>query len=80
MKRFGFGPIIMKQIKVCRICGGSCAATEQYCTECGAILPKETLFDLYKSQHLYCPACDTVVADTSLYCPECGKKLRQQIF
>ena len=64
MKRFGFGPEVMKEIRVCRVCGCSCTVREKYCKDCGAVLPKETLFDLYKARHLYCPACDTVVAST----------------
>lgn len=78
MKRFGFGPDVMKETRVCRICGTVSTANEDYCPDCGAVLPKETLFDLYKAFHLYCPACDTVVSDTSIFCPECGKRLRIQ--
>ena len=76
MKHFGFGPELMKEIRVCRVCGCSCAAQEKHCKDCGAVLPRETLFDLYKARHLYCPACDTVVSSTVIYCPECGKRLR----
>lgn len=78
MKRFGFGPDVMKQTRVCRICGAVRTAEEGYCPDCGAVLPHETLFDLYKTFHLYCPVCDTVVSDTSSFCPECGKQLRLQ--
>ena len=80
MKRFGFGPEGMKEIRVCRVCGCPCTAREKYCKDCGAVLPKETLFDLYKARHLYCPACDTVVASTAVFCPECGKRLRPRLF
>lgn len=76
MRYFGFGPEVMKKIRVCRACGCSCGITETYCKDCCAILPKETLFDQYKARHLYCPVCDTVVAGTAVYCPECGKRLR----
>ena len=80
MKRFGFGPDVMKQTKVCRVCGGTADAAQRYCSDCGAELPRETLFDLYKARHLYCPACDTVVASTVVFCPECGKRLRPRLF
>jgi len=80
MKRFGFGPEIMRQTKVCRVCGHSCAVKEKHCSECGTVLPKETLFDLYKSNHLYCPACDTVVAKNAVFCPVCGKRLQARHF
>ena len=75
MKQKGFGPDIMKQHKVCRSCGKTCGYKEKYCTKCGAILPRETLFDLYKLYHLYCPDCDTVLASTSRFCPQCGRSL-----
>jgi len=76
MKKFGFGPEVMKETKVCRVCGCSCSTRERYCGECGATLPRETLFDLYKARHLYCPACDTVVSSRVVFCPDCGKRLR----
>lgn len=78
MKHFGFGPDVMKETKVCRVCGQTGSSKERYCSKCGTVLPKETLFDLYKTYHLYCPVCDTVVSKEALFCPECGKKLRQQ--
>ena len=78
MKRFGFGPDVMKQTKVCRVCGGTADAAQRYCSDCGAELPRETLFDLYKSHHLYCTKCGTVVASTSAFCPECGTRLARR--
>lgn len=79
MKRFGFGPEVMKQTKVCPICGTTADADEQECFHCGAELPRETLFDLYKSQHQYCTQCGTVVADRSVFCPECGMRLQRTL-
>lgn len=79
MKRFGFGPEAMKQRKVCRVCGATEDAAESFCRRCGTVLPKETLFDLYKVHHLYCPACDTVVTNTAQFCPSCGTVLRQPV-
>jgi len=75
MQEYGFGPDVMKRIKVCRVCGCSCDAGETYCQGCGAVLPQETLFDLYRSQHLSCPACGTVVAKEARFCPHCGSQL-----
>ena len=77
MRQFGFGPDVMKKNKVCCNCGKTCGAGKKYCDQCGTVLPRETLFDLYKSHHLYCPACDTVVVSTSQYCLQCGKSLRR---
>lgn len=78
MRRFGFGPDVMKRTKVCRVCGSSCAAAETYCHACDAILPRETLYDQYKAHHLSCPRCDTVVSSTYLFCPKCGNYLRRK--
>ena len=79
MKRFGFGPEVMKQTKVCPVCGATADADEVECFHCGAELPRETLFDLYKSQHQYCAHCGTVAADRSVFCPECGMRRRHTI-
>ena len=73
MADFGFGPIVMKKTKVCKNCGHMVKGRFTNCPECGEKLPKETLFDRYKKQHLNCPECDTVLASDSLYCPNCGK-------
>lgn len=78
MKELGFGPEVMKQTKVCPVCGVTAGANETKCIQCGAALPNETLFILYKSRHRYCDICDTVVASTSVYCPECGTQLLQK--
>ena len=78
MKQLGFGPEVMKRTKVCLICGTCADADESECFCCGADLPRETLFDLYKSQHQYCAHCGTVVSNTSAYCPECGTQLKRQ--
>lgn len=78
MKRYGFGPEVMKETKVCRVCGATAGADEHVCVRCGAELPDETLFDLYKSQHQYCVKCGTVVADRSVFCPECGARLMRR--
>ena len=75
MKELGFGPEVMKQTKVCPLCGTTASSDETHCFTCGADLPRETLFDLYKSRHQYCAQCGTVVARSSAYCPECGAQL-----
>ena len=78
MKQLGFGPEVMKQTKVCSICGVTADADEAECIRCGADLPQETLFDLYKSQHQYCARCGTVVSNTSEYCRSCGAQLKRR--
>ena len=79
MKQLGFGPEVMKQTKVCPECGATANADEVECIRCGTALPRETLFDLYKSRHQFCAQCGTVVASTSSYCPECGARLKRQL-
>ena len=78
MKQLGFGPEVMKKRKVCPICGVTADADEAECIRCGADLPGETLFDLYKSQHQFCAQCGTVVSNASAYCPECGTQLKRR--
>lgn len=75
MLRYGFGPEVMKQIKICGSCGTQNAAYERKCRECRTKLPRNTLFDLYREMHQSCPICKTVIPDHTGYCPVCGKKL-----
>ena len=66
----------MKRRKVCRVCGRGASAERKACPDCGAPLPNETLYDVYKAMHLYCPCCGEVVTDDAAYCPQCGTALR----
>lgn len=74
MERYGFGPHIMKKIKVCERCGRTSPASENFCRECGNRLPEKTLYQSYKERHKYCKKCETVLSDSSEYCPQCGAK------
>ena len=78
MKQLGFGPEVMKQTKVCPICGTTADADELECFRCGADLPRETLFDLYKKNHLFCTYCETVPPDSARFCPRCGRPLHKK--
>ena len=73
LERFGFGPNVMKKIKVCVRCGRIVKTKGYVCPECGERLPRETLFDCYKRRHKICPDCDTVLTDDSKFCSNCGK-------
>lgn len=73
LESFGFGPNVMKKLRVCPRCGQMVKSKTHTCPNCGENLPKETLYDLYKQKHLSCPDCDTVLAPDSMYCPNCGK-------
>ena len=77
MERYGFGPNVMKNIRICSECGTSAAVSERKCRECGAKLPRETLFQQYRKRHKYCAHCDTVVAEDVQFCPECGTRIQR---
>ncbi|MBQ4650892.1 MAG: zinc ribbon domain-containing protein [Firmicutes bacterium] len=72
MRHLGFGPQVMKRLKICGNCGEPVPADKLFCRECGAPLPKMTLYQSYSARHKVCQACSIVVSDSSLYCPQCG--------
>lgn len=76
MEEHGFGPSIMKSIKVCRECGKVSSDKQTICKECGASLPADSVYQEYKKMHLHCSCCDTVVPNNALYCPQCGTNLK----
>ena len=78
MRRYGFGPETMKNQKVCKCCGCVCNRSDESCSACKAPLPSDTLYDLYKSFHISCPSCDTVVSKSFAFCPICGKRLKNE--
>ena len=75
MRYFGFGYEAMKRIKVCEKCGASAGRFRFFCKECGAFLPRKTLYDKYKARHKVCRKCKTILPDTAEYCPQCGKSV-----
>ena len=75
MERYGFGPNIMRNIRVCPKCGVPSTAADRNCHTCGAKLPRETLFQQYRKRHRFCPRCDMVVAESAQFCPECGTRI-----
>ena len=76
MIQYGFGPTVMRKIRICTECGMPAAGTERKCRECGAKLPWENLFQQYRKRHKYCTHCDTVVAEDVQFCPECGTRIQ----
>jgi len=73
---YGYGPRVMKEIKVCRQCGNMDGAEKYICSACGERLPTQTLFQLYQNRHKACPLCDTVLASYMRYCPHCGMQIK----
>ena len=77
MEEHGFGPSIMKSIKVCKECGTVASSKNTICKKCGAELPNESIYYVYKGMHTYCSVCDTVVPHNAHYCPQCGTHLEK---
>ena len=78
LERFGFGPNVMKKLRVCPRCGQTVKSRADTCPDCGERLPRETLFDRYKRKHLSCPDCDTVLTADAMYCPNCGRMVTKK--
>lgn len=78
LERFGFGPNVMKKLRVCPRCGQTVKSRADICPDCGERLPNETLFDRYKRKHLSCPDCDTVLTSDAMYCPNCGSMVTKK--
>lgn len=76
--RLGFGIDAMKRLKVCSCCGAISHADQAQCRSCGAALPKETLYEFYRSRHKQCGHCHAIVSKDAAYCPTCGRKLPQE--
>nr|MBQ4319245.1 zinc ribbon domain-containing protein [Clostridia bacterium] len=76
MERFGFGPNVMKKIKVCTNCGKPLGKQYTFCSSCGSHMPKDTLFQLYRSMHKSCQKCETVVPEWMIFCPNCGTRIK----
>lgn len=74
---YGFGTERMKRLKVCARCGSIAGSDYYVCRQCGARLPRQTLFQLYQRRHRLCPVCDTVLTDNMRYCPHCGARQEQ---
>lgn len=74
LERFGFGPKVMKRIKVCPHCGTVVSREHLACPVCMQLLTK-TLYDRYRESHICCERCGTVLRDDSHYCPHCGKAI-----
>ena len=77
MEEHGFGPNIMKSIKVCKECGTVASSKNTVCPKCGTELPNESVYHEYVKMHSYCCECDTVVPHNAHYCPQCGGKLEK---
>lgn len=75
LEQFGFGPNVMKKIKICPKCGQIAKKGSFFCRSCRAFLPRETLYDQYRRQHLCCADCGTVLTKDAKYCPRCGNQI-----
>lgn len=73
---FGFGVDIMKHSVVCGECKSLEPSNRMFCSKCNSKLPKSNLYDLYKSYHICCEKCDTVLSSSMHYCPHCGIRVK----
>ena len=78
LESFGFGVDVMKRLAVCPNCHSLERSGNTACSVCKTKLTKLTLYDLYKSKHKACAACETVVANGMQFCPHCGQILNAQ--
>lgn len=78
MEHFGFGIPSMKKARICNHCGKVASAKQAYCNSCGSKLPKETVYEQYRSMHRSCQNCGTVLTRSYGYCPQCGTKQSEQ--
>ena len=74
MEQLGFGPKVMRNIRICPDCGKPSPAEKERCA-CGSVLSGETLFQQYQHRHRFCRRCDMVVANDAKFCPECGGRI-----
>lgn len=75
LEKCGYGPKVMKRMRVCPACGNISSEKHAVCPECGLRLLSKTLYDRYREQHLCCDRCGTVLTSDSRYCPHCGRAL-----
>lgn len=75
LEKCGYGPKVMKRVKVCPHCGMVVRDKQSVCPACGMRLLGKTLYDRYRDKHLCCDKCGTVLSNDSRYCPHCGRKL-----
>ena len=79
MEQCGFGPKVMKRIKVCPHCGTVVDSAQSVCPDCGMRCLTKTLYDRYREKHLCCDRCGTVLAADARFCPHCGQPLYLKI-
>ena len=66
----GYVTKLSENIKVCPSCGRPCEAAQEFCPECGAELPKETI-----AQSAVCSNCQKQNPLGTKFCQDCGTKL-----
>lgn len=80
LEQCGFGPKVMKRIKVCPHCGTVVDSEQSVCPDCGMRCLTKTLYDRYREKHLCCDRCGTVLTSDARFCPHCGQSLYMKAF
>ena len=76
LEQFGFGPNVMKKIKICPKCGQIAKKYSVFCHSCRAFLTGKTVYDDYRRKHRCCTGCGTVLTADARFCPHCGREKR----
>lgn len=79
LEQCGYGPNVMKRLKVCPNCGAVTDRKRSICPQCGMRLLYKTLYDRYLERHIRCDKCNTVLASDARFCPHCGRALYTDI-
>ena len=77
LPKYGFGTTAMKHFTVCERCKSLESARHTVCEKCGAKLPKNTLYDLYRKRHDTCERCGVVLSNLMDFCPRCGQRKKK---
>lgn len=72
---FGFGIDAMKTLVVCPECNSLEPSDGIFCSKCNQKLPEKSLYDLYRSYHISCEKCGTIITPSMHYCPHCGTRI-----
>ena len=84
MEEHGFGPSVMKSIKVCKECGTVASSKNTICKKCGKFV-SDVMYNAdvlncvecspWENSPHYCLNCGIEVSLADKFCSKCGTKL-----